>query len=358
MNLETAKGKEQLGEKPRLLASPNAKKDKSLKQDTSAVVVSEKNKKNKNKKEGAPASPDEGEEEEGGEGEGGEAQAKAEQEQEQVVNPKLVQLPNLKVAHFYDPDSGNEIMTREDLVVVMTSTEHRTCLVQHADGTYIHSETKEIYHAQDVVTSGKLMMEQITEVFPTKQHPLIGDKIANIPPDRPGLQISTFASPQTKHSATWPPLGYGEAPQDIPEHVWPPREQTSPKERYTTPPPDLPQELRDPQIEVSTTWHVRKDGQPKVHGKVGEQQIFFSSLSLSLPDPLNLLSQISWLLLVVVLFCLNCFFLALVVCSSPQLFLFWLLVKFLFIFLTQNLTSAICALEWKKQFFDFCRHQA
>jgi hypothetical protein len=199
------------------------------------------------------------------------------------VNPKLVQLPNLKVAHFYDPDSGNEIMTREDLVVVMTSTEHKTCLVQHADGTYIHSETKEIYHAQEVVTSGKLMIEQITEVFPTKQHPLLGDKIANIPPDRPGLQISTFASPQAKHSATWPPLGYGEAPQDIPEHVWPPREQTSPKERYTTPPPDLPQELpqRDPQIEVSTTWHVRKDGQPKVHGKVGEQQIF-SSLSLSL----------------------------------------------------------------------------
>jgi hypothetical protein len=282
MNLETAKGKEKLGEKPRVLASPDAKKDKSLKQDTSAVVVSEKNKK---KKEGAPTSPDEGEEEEGGEGEGEEAQAKAEQEQEQeqVVNPKLVQLPNLKVAHFYDPDSGNEIMTREDLVVVITSTEHRTCLVQHADGTYIHSETKEIYHAQDVVTSGKLMMEQITEAFPTKQHPLIGDKIANIPPDRPGLQVSTFASPQTKHSATWPPLGYGEAPQDIPEHVWPPREQTSPKQRYTTP-PDLPPELpqRDPQIEVSTTWHVRKDGQPKVHGKVGEQQIFFSSLSLSL----------------------------------------------------------------------------
>jgi hypothetical protein len=288
MNLETAKGKEKLGEKPRVLASPDAKKDKSLKQDTSAVVVSEKNKKNKNKnkKEGAPASPDEGEEEEGGEGEGEgeEAQAKAEQEQEQVVNPKLVQLPNLKVAHFYDPDSGNEIMTREDLVVVITSTEHRTCLVQHADGTYIHSETKEIYHAQDVVTSGKLMMEQITEAFPTKQHPLIGDKIANIPPDRPGLQVSTFASPQTKHSATWPPLGYGEAPQDLPEHVWPPREQTSPKQRYTTP-PDLPPELpqRDPLIEVSTTWHVRKDGQPKVHGKVGEQQIFFSSLSLSLP---------------------------------------------------------------------------
>ncbi|KAH8944050.1 hypothetical protein BDL97_13G088400 [Sphagnum fallax] len=226
----------------------------------------------KKKKEGAPASPDEGEEEEGGEGEGEgeEAQAKAEQEQEQVVNPKLVQLPNLKVAHFYDPDSGNEIMTREDLVVVITSTEHRTCLVQHADGTYIHSETKEIYHAQDVVTSGKLMMEQITEAFPTKQHPLIGDKIANIPPDRPGLQVSTFASPQTKHSATWPPLGYGEAPQDLPEHVWPPREQTSPKQRYTTP-PDLPPELpqRDPLIEVSTTWHVRKDGQPKVHGKVG-----------------------------------------------------------------------------------------
>ena len=81
--------------------------------------------------------------------------------------PELTQLPDLKLAHFYDPDTGDEVMTREDLVVVINSTSHQSTLVQHADGTHIYSEVREIYHPEHDKTSGELMMDQITEVYPS-----------------------------------------------------------------------------------------------------------------------------------------------------------------------------------------------
>jgi hypothetical protein len=98
-------------------------------------------------------------------------------EPELEPKPELTQLPDLKLAHFYDPDTGDEIMTREDLVVVINSTSNQSTLVQHADGTHIYSEIREIYHPEHEKTSGELMMDQITEVYPSgeKKEPEGGD---------------------------------------------------------------------------------------------------------------------------------------------------------------------------------------
>lgn len=98
-------------------------------------------------------------------------------EPEPAPKPELTQLPDLKLAHFYDPDTGDEVMTREDLVVVINSTSKQSTLVQHADGTHIYSEIREIYHPEHQKTSGELMMDQITEVYPSgeKKEPEGGD---------------------------------------------------------------------------------------------------------------------------------------------------------------------------------------
>ena len=88
-------------------------------------------------------------------------------EPEPEPKPELTKLPDLKLAHFYDPDTGDEVMTREDLVVVINSTSNQSTLVQHADGTHIYSEIREIYHPEHEKTSGELMMDQITEVYPS-----------------------------------------------------------------------------------------------------------------------------------------------------------------------------------------------
>ena len=213
---------------------------------------------------------------------------------------ELTQLPNLEIAHFYDPDTGNAIMTREDLVVVITSHTLNSCLVQHADGTHIYSEVKEMYVPPHQLTQGELMMEQIEEPFPTgqnimeevvqgkekhgekkkpsvmgvekvgsmvngeldnivsiemkkdldkkknggqkamkgayeKKHALIGTEATFL--EKPGVKTSWFAEAQKKHSQTWAPEGYGEAPAAKPDWVWPPQEPGTPKRRYenTTP---------------------------------------------------------------------------------------------------------------------------
>lgn len=250
---------------------------------------------------------------------------------------ELTQLPNLEIAHFYDPDTGNEIMTREDLVVVITSDTHKSCLVQHADDTHIYSQVTEIWVPQHQITQGELMMEQIIEPFPTgrnkedllvqgkekeeqpnkdgskkpnvvgehndivpiemkkgiekkpsvgqkpiegdyeKKHPLIGTEATF--PDKPGVKASSFAEAQKKHSQTWAPEGYGEACAGKPDCVWPPQEPGTPKQRYETPPLEEDDgkstQLPDSRVEIAT-WHVRKEGFAKVHGKVGNSDFSIS----------------------------------------------------------------------------------
>lgn len=81
--------------------------------------------------------------------------------------PVLTELPKLKVVHFYDPDTGDDVMTREDLVVVIKSETKKSTFVQHADGTQMYSEIAETYPSPEhVLSQGELMMAQIHEVFP------------------------------------------------------------------------------------------------------------------------------------------------------------------------------------------------
>ena len=102
-----------------------------------------------------------------------------------------------------------------------------------------------------------------------KKHPLIGTEAQA--PMKPGMKLSAFAEAQKKHSQTWAPEGFGEAPKEVPPWVWPPLGPESDLQRYSTPPPEEeagPETTPPIPPEISTTWHVRKEGLAKVHGKV------------------------------------------------------------------------------------------
>lgn len=251
------------------------------------------------------------------------------------AKPTLTKLPNLKVAHFYDLDTNYEIMTREDLVVVVTCKEQHSSLVQHTDGTHIYSEVwdfsppdpievvvppEHIYgewltsckdkesiedneETSENVNSTSVNEEQKVSIIESKgnkgeeNHVEMKSKIVKQPtilkkavvdgdyekkqplrgllgdlPTKLGVKLSDFAEAQKKHSQTWAPEGYGEAPREIPDLVWPPQPPGHQRERYSTPPPkddllfSVEPLVKEP--EHSIVWHVRKDGLPKVHGKV------------------------------------------------------------------------------------------
>jgi hypothetical protein len=251
--------------------------------------------------------------------------------------PILVELPNLKVAHFYDPDTKDEIMTREDLVVVVTCEEQHSKLVQHADGTHIYSEVQDYFPPnpievvvppehifgewpiscknKELIKEGDEKVkdqkssivngEQRTSIIDAnaktnegeieilKQKPNIVEQnniLENVAskedykkkqplqgllgelPTKYGIKLSDFADAQKKHSQTWAPEGYGEAPRKILDWIWPPQLPGQQRKRYTTPPPieDLVLPLETPikKPNYSIVWHVRKDGLAKVHGKV------------------------------------------------------------------------------------------
>lgn len=265
------------------------------------------------------------------------------------MKPILTQLPDLKVVHFYDPDSGDEIMTREDLVVVVTCEKQHSTLVQHADGTYIYSEVGEYFppnpievvvppeHIYDwptscpkdkesIVEGEDLLESQNTFKVDTTKNPSIVEDKCNIKksiqdngisetngvhlkakivkmvdnskktnggsyekkqplrgllgelPNKIGVKLSDFAEAQKKHSQTWAPEGYGEVPREIPDWIWPPQPLGCHRERYNTPPSEalpLPIEPLEPkEPHFSITWHVRKDGFAKVHGKVKQHTNF------------------------------------------------------------------------------------
>ena len=94
-------------------------------------------------------------------------------------------------------------------------------------------------------------------------------------PTKLGIELSDFANAQKKHSQTWAPEGYGNAPRETPKWIWPPPPPGLKKRRYNTPPRGNDKVLAvEPLVkkepEHSIVWHVRKDGLPKVHGKVQE----------------------------------------------------------------------------------------
>lgn len=71
----------------------------------------------------------------------------------QDSNPKISELPKKKVVQFMDPDSEALITVREDLVIMMQPSNESYCFVQHADGTQIFSEQKELTIEKEKSTS-------------------------------------------------------------------------------------------------------------------------------------------------------------------------------------------------------------
>lgn len=267
-------------------------------------------------------------------------------ETKEPPKPSLTQLPNLKVVHFYDPDTGDEILTREDLVVVVTCEEQHSKLVQHAEGTHIYSEVWEYFpsHPVEVVASrqhiydwptscpkGKEFMREGGGILENQNAPIndcanniniveVKDNIENSVrnnkmdemhvnsmvvrkfhdskkkndmsyekkqpiqgllaelPNKIGVELNDFAEAQKKHSQTWAPKGFGEVHGETPNWVWPPQPPRHCQERYSTSPQEeLTEFIKDPKSKkplFSIVWHVRKDGSPKVHGKVKQYTNF------------------------------------------------------------------------------------
>jgi hypothetical protein len=272
---------------------------------------------------------------------------------EETTTPILTQLPELNVVHLYDPDTGEEIMSREDLVVVVTCQEQHSQLVQHADGTHIYSEVSEYFppepvevvipakHVYDWPTScpkDEVSTVEKDDIFETQNSfkddttkmsnniegkgnikesfevneigeesgihakPNIVKNVGNSKntiergygkktplrgllaqsPNKIGTKLNKFVEAQKKHSQTWAPEGYGEAPRDIPNWVWPPQPPRYCQERYNTPPLEeisMFVDYESKKTHFSTLWHVRKEGFAKVHGKVEQLCILLEILS-------------------------------------------------------------------------------
>lgn len=203
--------------------------------------------------------------------------------------PILTQLPNLKVVHFYDPDTGDDVMTREDLVVVIKSQTKKSTFVQHADGTQMYSEVTETYPSPEhVMSQGELMMAQITDVYPTnpprvKDEPKHlegegegdaeggegnedGEKRASLAGEGKKGSIvekkGSVAGGEKKGSVT----GAEKKGSVMDEKKQSISQAGVPKQPSIR--PSLLMEPPPPQREVTTTWHVHKDGLAKVQGKV------------------------------------------------------------------------------------------
>jgi len=231
--------------------------------------------------------------------------------------PILTQLPNLKVVHFYDPDTGDDIMTREDLVVVIKSQTKKSTFVQHADGTQIYSEVTETYPSPEhVMSQGELMMAQITEVYPANP-PRVKDEPKHLEGEgngdgeggegnedsekrgsladegkrgsvvgaekKPSLKGTEktkggMTGAEKKGSVTGTEkkgsVAEAEKKQSISEAGAPKKTSIRPS-LLLEPPPLKP--------EVKTTWHVHKDGLAKVQGKVRVFLVSLLECSLLIP---------------------------------------------------------------------------
>ena len=158
--------------------------------------------------------------------------------------PILTQLPSLKVVHCYDPHSGDMVTTREDLVVVINSETKKSTFVQHADGTHMYSEVTETYPSNHIMSQGEVMMDQLCEIYPKnpRVRPLT-------PPPEPqgegngegeeGVEGNIVGEEGKKKQSVRKSLGASLLPE---------------------PPPIMP--------DLTTIWHVHKEGLAKVHGKV------------------------------------------------------------------------------------------
>lgn len=209
--------------------------------------------------------------------------------------PILTQLPNLKVVHFYDPDTGDDVMTREDLVVVIKSQTKKSIFVQHADGTQMYSEVTESFpSAEHVLSQGELMMAQITEVYPANP-PRVKDKPKHPEGEgegnekRPSLageedkkgsivgaekKVSLKGTEkkgsvaEKKGSVTGAEKKGSVAGAEKKGSVMGEKKQSISEPKKSSIRPSLLLQPSPPKPEVTTTWHVHKDGLAKVQGKV------------------------------------------------------------------------------------------
>jgi hypothetical protein len=193
-------------------------------------------------------------------------------------------LLNLKVIHSYDPDSGDTILTREDLVVVINSETKNSTFVQHADGTQMFSEIIETYPSlEHVMSQGEVMLDQVAEIYPKnpRNRPLTpplglmdsegsgegegeGGK-ANVG----GEKKRNLASQDKKRSFVEEEKRASLVGDKKKQSIFRvPRTSKGPSLLHE-PPPILPN--------ITTTWHVHKEGLAKVQGKV--RTYFLISLS-------------------------------------------------------------------------------
>jgi len=192
--------------------------------------------------------------------------------------------------HIYDwptscPKDKVSTIEREDIIKTQNSSEDNTIktsnVIENKSNIKKSFEGNEIGEENGVHTNPKIVKnigdsEYTIEGGYGKKTPLQG--LLAKSPNKIGVKFSEFVEAQKTHSQTWPPKGYGEAPRDIPNWVWPPPLPGHCQKRYNTPPPEeisMHVEHESPKPHYSTLWHVHKEGFAKVHGKVKQYISFF-----------------------------------------------------------------------------------
>lgn len=196
------------------------------------------------------------------------------------ADPIFIPLPKLKVEHFYDPETGDEVMTREDLVVVIKSERKKSTFVQHADGTQIYSVITEVCSTpENVMSQGEAMMDQIAEVFP-KNPPRIKPEVLRpegeiASKDEGGegneygeRRVSAGAGGTEKKGSVRHTLAVADKKDNLMGKKNPSISKSEGSEKPYIKPSLLDLHPRPVLPEISTTWHIHKEGLAKVQGKV------------------------------------------------------------------------------------------
>ncbi|XP_073389288.1 uncharacterized protein [Physcomitrium patens] len=199
------------------------------------------------------------------------------------TDPIFIPLPKLKVEHFYDPETGDEVMTREDLVVVIKSERKKSTFVQHADGTQIYSVITEVCSTpENVMSQGEAMMDQIAEVFP-KNPPRIKPEVLRpegeiASKDEGGegneygeRRVSAGAGGTEKKGSVRHTLAVADKKDNLMGKKNPSISKSEGSEKPYIKPSLLDLHPRPVLPEISTTWHIHKEGLAKVQGKFGSE---------------------------------------------------------------------------------------
>lgn len=194
--------------------------------------------------------------------------------------PVLTQLPNLKVVHFYDPNSGDSILTREDLVVIINSETKKSTFVQHADGTQMYSEITETHRSLEHVPSqAEVMLDQIAEIYPknpSNRTPFLPSELLEGEEDK--VEEGGDENKDTeKRGSLADQAKKGSMMDEKEQYIF---DSGGPK---TTIRPSVLLEPLPILPDVTTTWHIHKEGLAKVQGKVGTCLLFVVSKKTYMP---------------------------------------------------------------------------